>query len=68
MKPQQDKGQPVDNAATPSLTMQAQSILLDCAGFDQGMDAIRTVVVGFGAGIFFELLESRGYKPGGCAR
>ncbi|MGI6689208.1 MAG: hypothetical protein ACOX6Y_12840 [Christensenellales bacterium] len=69
MKPQQDKGQPVDNAAAPSLTMQAQSILLDCAGFDQGMDAIRNQLLSASVREYFsEMLESRGLQTGEVVR
>ncbi|NLD51399.1 MAG: hypothetical protein GX650_00765 [Clostridiales bacterium] len=62
MDPQQGKKQPVaDAAAAPSLTMQAQAILLDCTGFDQGVDAIRSQLLSASVCEYFSrLLENHG--------
>ena len=63
MKPKQDIDQPARDSAAPSLTMQAQSILLDCAGFDQGVDAIRNKLLSDSVREYFSgLLENHGIQ------
>lgn len=69
MKPQRDMEQPAGNPSIPSLTMQAQSILLDCAGFEEGMDAIRNQLLSVSIrGYFSRLMESRGLQTGEVVR
>lgn len=69
MKPQQDQDQPASASQIPSLTMQAQAVLLDCAGFDQGMDAIRHQLLSSSVREYFaQLMESRGLQSGEVVR
>ena len=69
MKPQQDYDQSVYASQAPSLTMQAQSILLDCDGFDQGMDAIRHQLLSASVREYFsQMMESRGLQTGEVVR
>jgi hypothetical protein len=69
VKPKQDIDQPARDSAAPSLTMQAQSILLDCAGFDQGVDAIRNKLLSDSVREYFSgLLENHGIQTGEAVR
>ncbi len=69
MKSQQDKGQAVEHPATSSLTLQAQSILLECAVFDQGTEAIRSQLLSASVREYFsELMESHGLQTGEVVR
>jgi hypothetical protein len=67
--PQQDNRQPDFAAPPPSLTMQAQSILLESEGFDQGMDAIRNQLLSASVREYFaNLLENHGVQTGEAVR
>lgn len=69
MKPQQDMNQPAISPVAPSLTLQAQSILLDCAGFEQGVDAIRSQLLSASVREYFSgLMASRGLQTGEVVR
>ncbi|NLJ64290.1 MAG: hypothetical protein GX337_02730 [Christensenellaceae bacterium] len=72
MKQQQydeQNNQTVDVTAIPSLTLQAQSILLDCEGFEQGVDVIRNQLLSYSVKEYFSrLLDNHGLQTSEVVR